>query len=232
MIDWQNQGNSWAAVCGWVRNPLVQVRALLVTGLGIVIAHEWSAGNQNLKHHASALPAFWQGEAAPAQEVLILECGITCHQPVSHSFPSPAGLAHKAAAGGSWHHLDQPLRQALSKIGAGTIPEVELCWSGAATGNAGEFLHSQQGQGRSAAFIIGNGTRSGDGLITSANDSHEEAGPLRIYLIGTGHLTHGQQAALGEILNFLESRAGKLVVAIPRTSEQLVAGSDSRPSRQ
>ena len=113
--------------------------------------------------------------------------------------------AMEAAAARPWQFLDRPLRQRLAQLGPAAAPlHIHLTWSGDSRGNAALILHRQA----TAAFVIGNGSRSGDGDIAFAPNP-AAGSAVAITLIGDGRAaTPRQMAALGELLHHLESRSG------------------------
>ena len=138
------------------------------------------------------------------------------------------------AAGKSWKFLKGPLRQQLSALPAPTgAPALRLRWSGDSRGNATLVARSRKpgstGPAALASFVIGNGSRSPDGMIEIIPGGQNTAGSvliatstppgaplpcLEITLIGTAStgLTARQTAALGELLNQLEAVCGHRLV--------------------
>lgn len=134
------------------------------------------------------------------------------------------------AAEKTWKFLKSPLRQQLSALPIpAAAPTVRLRWSGDARGNATLVARSRKpgpnGTALLASFVIGNGSRSPDGLIeilpvlpissgslliTTSTPALPPPPCLEITLIGTAATgaSPRQTAALGELLNQLEAVCG------------------------
>ncbi len=127
--------------------------------------------------------------------------------------------------------LDRPLRQQLASTARTATPwRIQLAWSGDTRGNAAliDLQRSITAQPEASGFVIGNGSRSGDGQIESLASSTTETGDiLNITLIGQGGApTKSQMAALGELLHQLEALSGHLILpeqALPEALPLLAA---------
>lgn len=113
--------------------------------------------------------------------------------------------AMAAAAAKPWQFLDRPLRQQMAQVGPAAGPlHIRLAYSGDARGHAALIPRRPA----TAAFVIGNGSRSSDGRIEFVPDP-ALGSAVEITLIGTGRTpTPRQLAALGELLHHLESHSG------------------------
>lgn len=124
--------------------------------------------------------------------------------------------AMEAAATRPWKHLKRPMRRQLATAGSGPQPlRIQLEWSGGDRGNSAQLEGSWQPSPLdrdrpSAHFVIGNGSRSGDGEIDCLSSSLSlKDGRVVITLIGRGGMpTPDQQEALGELLHHLEALSG------------------------
>lgn len=129
----------------------------------------------------------------------------------------------EVASAPEWRFLSEPLRRQIAESmrpgpGACTL---RLSWSGEPAGNARvlRWHQSRVQRGRAAApdFVIGNGTRSGDGAVesllrTTPAAAAETRREVRICLIGDGQLTSSQRQSLGELIVWLEARSGAVEI--------------------
>lgn len=118
-----------------------------------------------------------------------------------------------------WRHLDRKARTALNAVPRTVLPEVRFVTvrSGGSTGNLALVEHHRSRRDAAGAdFVIGNGSRSADGEIEigpgwDARASGADRGPVRICVVGAvEHPTSAQRQAVGELLNYLEARFGRL----------------------
>lgn len=118
-----------------------------------------------------------------------------------------------AAASRPWKHLGKTQRQVIDQVrGLSTGLSVSLVWTGDPRGNAAlySFECRRLGLAGPGAFVIGNGSRSGNGSLEMAGPLLPSAdAPVVVTLIGSPDtVTAPQKAALGELLNYLEARFG------------------------
>jgi hypothetical protein len=209
------------------RDPLVQVWGLIgiVLAAGMVTYYVRRSGDGEKKN------AWWPGELLGSAasdgwhpEIPFLDSGATTPEA---SRPGAAldlrSCAETAAARKTWRFLPSSLRREIA--GLSTAPRrVVVCWSGTRGGDAAalELYYDtvrNEGAGVPGDFVIGNGWRSQDGRIETAPgwlasgaDDREE---LRICLAGDGTgATPAQFAALGELINCIESRSGRVALTV------------------
>ncbi|MES2467792.1 MAG: hypothetical protein V4675_10865 [Verrucomicrobiota bacterium] len=142
--------------------------------------------------------------------------------------------AMQEAASRPLQFLDRPLRLQLATTARTSTPwRIQLVWSGDARGNAAlvDLQRSITAQPEASGFVIGNGSRSGDGQIEYVASTLTEAcGVLNITLIGQGGApTPRQMAALGELLLQLEALSGHLILPEQALPEAPTALAVRRP---
>lgn len=174
---------------------------LLIAGANVTWTEEFGPAHRETRRPVLALNA-----PAPA-----------AHRLVAHtaaSAPMDVRPVMQEAASRPLKFLARPLRQALTSAPkASAALKVQLTFSGATRGNAALIsLQSQPASAATAAarFVIGNGSRSGDGTIAWISPPRSlESGLVEIILVGKpGAPTPAQTAALGELLNLLEAISG------------------------
>ncbi len=210
-----------AASCRGLRDPQVQV--WLMAGLSLLlllIGHirAWSPSGEGKNEAAASrlllagAQVSWTEAFGPSlrpsrRPLLVLQ---------SHLSPSLAPPRHpaevpdprpamEAASAQPWQFLDRSLRGRIAQAGpAAESLHIRLAYSGDARGHAALVPR----RSAAAAFVIGNGSRSGDGRVEFApGPAHGTA--VDVTLIGSGRApTPRQMAALGELLLHLESRSG------------------------
>jgi hypothetical protein len=221
-----------------LREPLVQVwlmtgMALILVIMGHVHAVRQSGDRKNpdtlsAVRLLTAGPNFqWSDNFAPAtpagaRPALALVVPDTS---ASSDGPKPAPLlpardtpaldwraGMTAAASRPWAFLGKEQRQFIGRTDRPADGlTVRLAWSGGLSGNAAlNHLEAQRlGKSEAPCFVVGNGSRSPDGGIELTAESLPGEGSVAITLIGTPEsITGKQQAALGELLNYLEARFG------------------------
>ncbi len=224
-----------------LRDPRIQVwlmvgSALLLLGIGHVRAWSGASEGKNQAHRpASRLLVAgarldWTESFGPAQEETRRPT-LALHAPappaaMAKTSPAPAQApmleirsAMQEAAAKPWNFLGRPLRQQLAVAARTPQPlHVRLVWSGDPRGNAALVAgpwNSTSRSGQSAHFVIGNGSRSGDGEITALSAKFPPSGDvIEITLIGKDghHPTDAQKAALGELLHHVEALTGHLLL--------------------
>jgi hypothetical protein len=139
--------------------------------------------------------------------------------------------ADEAAAKKSWQFLAVETRREIAALPA-PMRAVEVIFSGTPGGDA-EALDlyfagvCDVAAGIPASFVIGNGRRSRDGRIETTrrwSAGPDGAGAVRICLVGDGSApTPSQWQALGEIINSIEARSGRVALSLsrPQTRELL-----------
>lgn len=222
-----------------LRDPQVQVWVMAgFAVLLVLIGHlrAWSPSGEG-KNSSTASPSrlllagarvSWTEEFGPAQRpshrpVLVLSGPVSkasASAPARlRNLPAPSldvRAAMQEAAGKSWQFLGLALRQQLGAAAKpATALKIRLSWSGDQRGNAALIASRKfPADSPAAAFVIGNGSRSGDGRIEliSAHCSFAD-GVVDIILVGQGTgPTPRQSGALGELLNHLEALSGFAVV--------------------
>jgi hypothetical protein len=233
------------------RDPLVQTWGL-ISGLLIVgiVAHYVPGGARGEKKNLSpAAELFSPGNQAAADTwrpgvPFSPDAGAARSSVAAVAGPDLRACAEKAAATSGWQYLAAPLRNQLAAV-SGSGARISVTWSGTRGGDAKALnlyytgTHNQSG-GLTDDFIIGNGCRGKDGRIEStghfaktlaAAAAAPEGAEISICLVGDSHkLTAAQEAALGELINCIESRTGTATLAMRQPqSSGLLAGSPPSP---
>lgn len=213
-----------------------QVQVWVMAGLSVLLLlmghlRAWSGSGEG-KNDATASASrlllagarvTWTEEFGPAQQgsrrpVLCLQAPAAGG---ARPLPGPPAVRldlrspMEEAAARPWQFLDRSLRQQLAAAPRASLPlQIRLVWSGDTRGNAALVSRQQAAPQAPAGFVIGNGSRSGDGQIEALRPSLSMAeGLVEITLIGTGSaLTPRQSAALGELLHQLEAISGHLLL--------------------
>ena len=207
-----------------LRDPLVQVWLLVALAFmfGIVSHYRSDARSGDEKIASIQSPArlllggarmSWSDDFAGPS------AGESRARPIQTS-ALPEWKADAAAAGRMpWRHLDQAARHVVNSVPRGALREVPFLtvWSGGRTGNQELVaLHRSRREAAEVDFVIGNGTRSGDGEIEVSSawlsrTAEKTDQPVRICFVGVpGEPTTAQRRAAGELLNYLEARFGRL----------------------
>ncbi len=228
--------NSLIFLCRRFRDPQVQVWAMAgFSVLLVIIGHlrAWSPGSEGKNASgisptrlilAGARVSWTEDFGAHSRETwrpqLVLK-GPVAASPAAPAKNTFAGMdlrpAMQEAAARPLRFLDRPLRQQLTNTAQpSTSWRLHLAWSGAARGNAAlvDLQRSITAQPETSGFVIGNGSRSGDGQIEYlASTPVEPCDVLNITLIGHGGApTQNQIAALGELLHQWEALSGHLIL--------------------
>ncbi len=232
----QRSVNSLISLCRRFRDPQVQVWAMAgFSVLLVIMGHlrAWSPGSEGKNASggsptrlllAGARVSWTEDFGSHARETwrpqLVLGGPVsgTPAVPVKKAF---AGMdlrpAMQEAASRPLQFLDRPLRQQLASTAKNATPwRIHFAWSGDTRGNAAlvDLQRSITAQPGASGFVIGNGSRSGDGQIEFIASTPAEATDiLNITLIGHGGApTQSQMAALGELLHQLEALSGHLIL--------------------
>ena len=228
--------NSLISLCRRFRDPQVQVWAMAgFSVLLVIIGHlrAWSPGSEGKNASggsatrlllAGARVSWTEDFGSHARETwrpqLVLG-GPSSGIPAAPAKKTFSGMdlrpAMQEAAARPLQFLDRPLRQQLASTARTATPwRIQLAWSGDARGNAAlvDLQRSIKAQPEASGFVIGNGSRSGDGQIESLAATRAAAGDvLNITLIGHGGSpTQNQMGALGELLQQLEALSGHLIL--------------------
>jgi len=208
------------------RDPLVQAWALIgvvfLSGIGAHYGRSRGGGEQKNTSWAAELlrethDAGWRPEVSLAGEGPALAAAAADNMDLRV-------CAEAAAARKSWQFLAAEIRREIAGLTT-PVRAVEVIFSGTPGGDA-EALDlyfagvCDDAAGTPAALVIGNGRRSSDGGIEttrrwSAGPDH--AGALRVCLVGDGATpTAAQWQALGEIINCVEARSGRVALALSR----------------
>jgi hypothetical protein len=139
--------------------------------------------------------------------------------------PPMSVIGVDAGAAGGWRHLSRSLRRTIDGIGLGpgTIDGISICGTGTAVGDAATLgFHRRRSEISGAPapwdFLIGNGSLSEDGGIEITRDSIPGPGLARwlsVALVGDfaeGGPTPAQVSALGELIEYLQAKAGGVPV--------------------
>ncbi len=248
--------NSLISLCRRFRDPQVQVWAMAgFSVLLVIIGHlrAWSPGSEGKNASggsatrlllAGARVSWTEEFGSHPRETwrpqLVLAgpaAGIPAVPPKKAFAGMDLRPAMQEAASRPLQFLDRPLRQQLATTAKAATPwRIQLAWSGDARGNAAlvELQQSITAQPETSGFVIGNGSRSGDGQIEFLAPRPSEAGDvLNITLIGWGGVpTQRQLAALGELLHQLEALSGRQILpeqARPEALTALAAGPPMPP---
>jgi len=173
---------------------------LLIAGATVTWTEDFGPAHRETRRPVLALNA-----PAPAADRLAAH--------TAASKPMDVRPVMQEAASRPLKFLDRPLRQALTSAPkASAALKVHLTFSGATRGNAALIsLQSRPASAVAAArFVIGNGSRSGDGTISLISPPHSlESGLVEIILVGKpGAPTPAQTAAPGALPNLLEAISG------------------------
>ena len=236
--------HSLITLCHRLRDPQVQVWVMAgFSVLLVIIGHlrAWSLGSEG-KNTAGVSPSRllvagarvnWTEEFGSypreTQRPQLVLSGPTAGMAAVPAKKSPPRLdlrpAMQEAASRPWQFLDRPLRQQLAATAKSSgSPRIHLAWSGDARGNAALIALQQSLRERPepAGFVIGNGSRSGDGRIEYLPSHGTAVESLNITLIGqSGPPTPNQMAALGELLHQLEALSGHLLLPETAMAEHL-----------
>ena len=213
-----------------LRDPLVQVWVMAgFSVLLVLIGHlrAWNAtgeGKNNYRESASRLLLAgarieWSdkfGSAHRPKQRPTMNLGYSS-LPGKSTIAAFPGLdlrcAMQLAASQPWQAVDRPVRQSLSqaKLPARAL-RVRLNWTGDVRGNAALVARRLPSESIAAAatFVIGNGSRSGDGQIECLTSGTSFAGGLvDVTLIAAaGRISPRQLAAVAELLVHLEALSG------------------------
>ncbi len=245
--------NSLISLCRRFRDPQVQVWAMAgFSVLLVIIGHlrAWSPGSEGKNASggsatrlllAGARVSWTEDFGSHARETwrpqLVLG-GPASGIPAAPAKKTFSGMdlrpAMQEAASRPLQFLDRPLRLQLATTARTSTPwRIQLVWSGDARGNAAlvDLQRSITAQPEASGFVIGNGSRSGDGQIEYVASTLTEAcGVLNITLIGQGGApTPRQMAALGELLLQLEALSGHLILPEQALPEAPTALAVRRP---
>lgn len=232
---------SWRGMLRAAGDPLVQTWALVMLSFILVGSHYAGTVRAREQKKSPHSPQFLTAgfvDSGQASGLLatpvstprpVISLRRAARQPALPDQESAAALVTAArvvrdevATAPAWKFLPDSLRREIAEtIRPGPSATIlRLCWSGEATGNARVLRwhqsRVQRGRGAVPDFVIGNGTRSGDGAVervvrkTSPGETGSE---LRICLIGYGDLTNSQRQALGELIVWLEARSGAVEIA-------------------
>lgn len=209
------------------RDPLVQVWGLI----GVVLAAGMATYYVRRNGDGEKKNASWEqtllrpgGEDEWHPEVLFADGGAGLSPSKGNGQTlNLRACAETAAACKTWKYLPAALRREISAMRS-PARRVAVCWSGTRGGDASalSFYFARvrdENHGVPGEFVIGNGHRSRDGMIeTTARWQFPGAGmpeEVSICLAGDGsRATPAQLAALGELINCIESRGGSLALSV------------------
>ena len=139
--------------------------------------------------------------------------------------------ANRAAGQPAWRFLSAELRGKLTTLPACT-DTIKVAWSGTAAGDAAALDLYHTGTlglagGTPCDFVIGNGHRGRDGLVECTRRWLEGRNPgdraIAICLVGEGTCerpTPAQEAALGELVAWIEARNGCLILTMQQPRDR------------
>lgn len=209
------------------REPLVQVWGLIgmVLAAGMMIYYVRRTGDGE-KKNASWEQTFLRPVAEDIwhPDVFFADGGAGLPPSAGRGQSLNLRACTETAAGRkTWKYLPATLRREISAMKS-PARKVVVYWSGTRGGDAAALALyyarvRDDDHGVPGEFVIGNGHRSRDGVIeTTARwrlSGGEARDEVRICLAGDGTwATPAQLAALGELINCIESRGGRLALSV------------------
>jgi hypothetical protein len=219
------------------RDPLVQAWALIgvvfLSGIGTHYVRSRGGGEQkNTSWAAELLHDAHDGGWRP--EISLSGEGLASPATAADNMDLRA-CAEAAAARKSWQFLAAETRREIAGLTT-PVRAGEIIFSGTQGGDAKALDLYFAGvcdvaAGVPASFVIGNGRRSRDGGIETTRRwsvGPDGSGAVRICLVGDGAVpTASQWQALGEIINCIEARSGRVALSLSRPqSPELLAALD------
>ncbi len=212
------------------RDPLVQawtlIGVVLVSGIGVHYERSRGGGEQkNASWAAELLNDSLTAEWRPEVSLLGEGAGPALTAPDRLDLRACAAAAAERK---SWEHLPAQTRREIAALPV-PLRAVEVVFSGTPGGDA-EALDlyfagvCDDAAGTPASFVIGNGRRSRDGGIETTRRwaaGPDKTGAVRICLVGeSGVPTPAQWQSLGEIINCIEARSGRVDLTLSRPQPQ------------